>query len=643
MTAHDHDAVDRAGIGFVQYQIPKLLGWIFREQATSDYGVDGHVEVVTDGQPSGRLVGLQIKTGKSQFVEKTENGWLYRPSSRHIDYWLRHSLPVYLLLVDTDKEAIHWQILDESTITRGPRGGRIVEVPETNTIHNVEEHWEQAASLIGSEARLRFTENLDHLPPSVSKRLSRLKETARIASEWLAAHLAMGRSAPELTARTLLANSPSWMADLGPEAWLIVGHYAYNHDAPFEAADAYERAAELNPGIEGRMKFSAGGAIAAVDPGRARDLFVQASCSQDASAIGELGLAALELGTHAEARPDEELIVRLQALTDDVVALSFLARHFSNLGQRSEAVRLWESALALDPDNAEIFCGLSTELDRRARSADRRPGDLARATDLAREAVEQLHRWSGPSIDALKHLLHLLLLDNDYAGILDRALAAPRGQATFSEASHPEVLTAAVLAADGLGDHELVRELSGRLPDGTYQDFAKASLSENDRLPAKDREEIWRNVLDGLDASRPRELAITATRLAHLGVDATDRLVPLVDAQLVAADRVDLIRSIAAAVNDLDTALPGFRAQADVDQSAAYTLIQLLQDGGRMEDAITATEDAATRFSEPRFSLLQADLLCAQSRFDDASVVLASILRAACSYGVEPVPSGLWG
>ncbi len=28
---------------------------------------------------------------------------------------------------------------------------------------------------------------------------------------------------------------------------------------------------------------------------------------------------------------------------------------------------------------------------------------------------------------------------------------------------------------------------------------------------------------------------------------------------------------------------------------------------------------------------------------DGSKKALASILRAACSYGVEPVPSGLWG
>lgn len=629
MSSHDHDAVDREGIGFVHYQIPKLLGgWIFREQTTSDYGVDGHVEIVTEGKPTGRLVGLQIKTGKSRFVNRTESGWVYRPSDRHTEYWLRHSLPMYLLLVDTSTETIYWQIVDESTVTRGPRGGRVVNVPESNTLANVSAHWLQASSVLGGGARENFKKNLEHLPPSVSGRLLKHNETSKIASEWLTAHLALGRTAPELTARTLLANSPSWMEDLGADGWIAVGHYAYSHDAPFEAADAFERAGGLNPEIAGQMKFSAAGALGAVDPDRARDLFNQAFNSADAALIGEIGLSVLELGTHAAGRPDEALIARAQSETNDVVAVSFLARHFSNTGRRDEAVRLWERALELDAENAELFCGLSTELDRRARTTDRRADDSSRALELATRAVEQLHQWAGPSIGPLNHLLHLLLLDNDYAGTLDRALPEPRGRATASEAAHPEVLTAAVLAADGLGDRELIDELLSRLPNGMYQDFARASLSENDRLAPEERKTLWENVLSNVDATTPRELVTTVTRLAHLGIDASERLHALVDTQVVTAERVDLIRSIAAAVGDLDGALPTFRAQADENQTAAYTLIQLLQDADRMEDAVLAAEDAAIRFSEPRFSLMQADLLCAQGRFDSASDVLQSVVNA---------------
>jgi hypothetical protein len=75
----DSNAVDRAGVSFCEFEITTQLGYIFREQPTSDYGVDAHVEIKRDGRPTGRLLGLQLKTGRSQFGEETAEGWRFRP------------------------------------------------------------------------------------------------------------------------------------------------------------------------------------------------------------------------------------------------------------------------------------------------------------------------------------------------------------------------------------------------------------------------------------------------------------------------------------------------------------------------------------------------------------------------------------
>jgi hypothetical protein len=44
--------------------------WIFREQPIVDMGINAHIEIVDDGNPSGKLIALQIKTGESYFYEK---------------------------------------------------------------------------------------------------------------------------------------------------------------------------------------------------------------------------------------------------------------------------------------------------------------------------------------------------------------------------------------------------------------------------------------------------------------------------------------------------------------------------------------------------------------------------------------------
>lgn len=62
---------DRESVNAVEAIFVKELGWIFREQTVADWGIDAHVEVANEKEPSGRLLALQIKSGKSFFKKKT--------------------------------------------------------------------------------------------------------------------------------------------------------------------------------------------------------------------------------------------------------------------------------------------------------------------------------------------------------------------------------------------------------------------------------------------------------------------------------------------------------------------------------------------------------------------------------------------
>lgn len=85
------------------------LGHIFREQAANDVGIDAHVELVDEKtrEATGQLVGLQIKSGPSFFKETTDNGIVFRGSLEHLDYWQNHCLPIFLVVVDTERQKAH--------------------------------------------------------------------------------------------------------------------------------------------------------------------------------------------------------------------------------------------------------------------------------------------------------------------------------------------------------------------------------------------------------------------------------------------------------------------------------------------------------------------------------------------------------
>lgn len=79
MKADSNSHTGRIGVAGTQLLF-KRLGWIFREQPIEDYGIDAHVEVVENNTPTGTLIALQIKSGKSWFKEKTAKSCWFSPN-----------------------------------------------------------------------------------------------------------------------------------------------------------------------------------------------------------------------------------------------------------------------------------------------------------------------------------------------------------------------------------------------------------------------------------------------------------------------------------------------------------------------------------------------------------------------------------
>lgn len=104
-------------------------GWLFREQFTQDFGIDAHVEIFDeeDSYPTGKLLALQIKSGKSFFDEKLPNdgGFVFRPEPKHVHYWLGHTMPVVVLFFNPETEEIHWQQVTKENLTSTGKGWKL--------------------------------------------------------------------------------------------------------------------------------------------------------------------------------------------------------------------------------------------------------------------------------------------------------------------------------------------------------------------------------------------------------------------------------------------------------------------------------------------------------------------------------------
>jgi len=126
-----YSPTERTGINAIEQIILQEFNWIFREQPIADVGIDAHIERVDDGNPTGKLIALQIKTGSSHFTEK-EEALVFYGKRTHLDYWIGHSLPVLLIAYLPESKEAFWALVNQETVALTGSAWKI-EIPKKNT------------------------------------------------------------------------------------------------------------------------------------------------------------------------------------------------------------------------------------------------------------------------------------------------------------------------------------------------------------------------------------------------------------------------------------------------------------------------------------------------------------------------------
>ena len=99
---------ERFGIAAVQTMVAEICQ-IWRETATGDFGIDGHMEFLhRDGVAAGMMVGVQVKSGASYLQRDNGAGFLYTAFEKHRRYWEQYPVPVLLVLHDPDSHQSYW-------------------------------------------------------------------------------------------------------------------------------------------------------------------------------------------------------------------------------------------------------------------------------------------------------------------------------------------------------------------------------------------------------------------------------------------------------------------------------------------------------------------------------------------------------
>lgn len=134
-----YSSEERIGVYSVAKIFSENIGWIFREQPISDFGIDGFVEITKSGAdledqiPTGKLIGVQIKSGKSFFKESNGDHFVFRGTKKHLQYWLDHSIPVIIVLYNKETNCAYWQEVNESTVLLTDKSFKIC-VPQRNLL-----------------------------------------------------------------------------------------------------------------------------------------------------------------------------------------------------------------------------------------------------------------------------------------------------------------------------------------------------------------------------------------------------------------------------------------------------------------------------------------------------------------------------
>jgi len=86
------------------------IGFQFDVRSRLEAGIDGIAEVMVQGQPSARMIAVQVKsTAKGCYSSETEDSFYYLIRSADLAYWRGSNLPVIVVLYRQDDESFYWK------------------------------------------------------------------------------------------------------------------------------------------------------------------------------------------------------------------------------------------------------------------------------------------------------------------------------------------------------------------------------------------------------------------------------------------------------------------------------------------------------------------------------------------------------
>ena len=597
----------------------EALDWIFRSQDVADQGIDAHIETVvpSDRLSTGRLVALQVKGGTSWFREKDADGqWVFRSDTDHLRYWLSHSLPVVVVIVDQDRN-VYWQHLTEGTYRETDRGF-VLPIPVTQILDAAARDALLAVAGKTDEAlELKIKTRYEVLPGDVNHWLKLAWGQDPMRAARVAGHLADGRGNPRAAVAALVSAQPTWIVDSSAayELWFAVAAFATAHELHDIAAQAFRHAADTDEDRAARPLAFAALTTYTTNLAAARRLIRQSKKAGGGLLTDsiEAVIAIPRDSADIVPIPPSALAATEDELDRESVVRNVIAEMSMRAGNIDEAVRQRQRAVQVSSTHGhQMPLLLAQTLLRRAQNdGGGNRADTRAAAESARTALTELRRFGGPSHEALEALQDIAMVAGDFDEAVRLALPdVDGGAATAEEAARLHVARRGAIAALGRGRSSDAEQLMRVVPDGP----ARREIAALTRLAAGelDRGEqilVWEALVT--EADNDVMTARCCQHLVALGQwppqieDLTRRrIVPPIELEVLKAEHeyeaVDRTKGRARLVR-----------LASKNPRAAFQLAQIVRRDEGTEAAIEVCRDQHARWNDPGLSLLLAEMLTA--------------------------------
>ncbi|HEV2347054.1 MAG TPA: DUF4365 domain-containing protein [Actinocrinis sp.] len=601
--------------------------WSFRNQPDDDFGVDCHAEAPGADYASGRLVGLQVKTGKAKYFKvraKDGSGWYYRPDTKpgkpdkHLRYWLEHDLPLVVILVDETTREMYWvEITLDRVIFTG--GSWKILVPATQRLDaGAREAFLELALRPRAAVPDVLATATRSLPPSTARLLRSLQQVDHFKALQLAVTLSRAHEDPSGTVQTLLSGDRKFLR--GKDAGKLsaaLGAYAAEHRCHALAAQAFEDAATRNAEPARFLVLAAQSLVGAGEKEAARRAIAAAE------EAGASALLCLWIRLFADHEGFGHPQVPAQLLDESVseaeaepVLRSFLGDAALAVGNLESAAEHFETALAVEPDSTGLQLALAQVLlngvagDRSLRPS----ADLRRVIELCTTARAQRLDWHGPSEEPLAALLRAHMLAGDFQEAVRLSTPRPDGDATTREASGGLVAYLGIKAALDLRDRDAaVRIASAVGPASQYADAIRLMLDDAVNPAAAQGE--WQRIAD---MAQDLDLVASAIhKLASSGQWPLRRLEELRLSGAMTADGYEMIRARSEAARG-ELAAARRRLRALSTPMAVQTHVELLEAAGSLDEALEVCTKGLTDFKTVHLAAKQWNLLISLDRAQEA-------------------------